>query len=270
MALMPFIPAGYPNLETTQAILPALEAGGANLIEIGIPFSDPVADGPTIQAAFATALAKGLRVADIFKAIAAARAMVSIPLVAMVSYSIVFRYGVDRFLNDAREAGFDGLIVPDLPPPEAQSVCGKVRAAGLDTVLLIAPTTASDRRKEIADLCSGFVYYLSVAGITGARDSLPADLKENVRRIKQISHVPVCVGFGVSRRNTSPSFPPSPTARSWAARSSNKSRCMKRKARRRLRRPCRIIAGCCGAGAAEASAQATETRREKRSQNDEL
>lgn len=199
MALMPFIPAGYPSLAATQAILPALESAGANLIEIGFPFSDPIADGPTIQAAFTAALAKKLHLADIFQTIAQTRPSLSIPLVAMVSYSIVFRYGVERFLRAARESGFDGLILPDLPPPEAQSVCAKVQAAGLDTILLVAPTTPPQRRKEIAGLCSGFVYYLSVAGITGARDRLPADLADNVRQLKQITPLPVCVGFGVSR-----------------------------------------------------------------------
>lgn len=198
IGFMPFIPAGFPDLETTAALLPALERAGANVIEIGIPFSDPVADGPVIQEAFTAALARKLRVCDIFACIAGARQSVSIPLVAMVSYSIVFRHGVENFCRDARSSGFDGLIIPDLPPPEAQNVCGIIRAAGLDTILLIAPTTAPDRRKEIANLCSGFVYYLSVSGITGERTSLPADLIDNVARLKQVSQCPVCVGFGVS------------------------------------------------------------------------
>src|ERR1700722_6079778 len=158
IALMPFVPAGYPDLATTAAVLPAIEAAGASLIEIGIPFSDPIADGPTIQAAFTEALAKKLKVADVLRTVAAVRPKVSIPLVAMLSYSIVFRYGLERFLKDAKSAGFDALILPDLPPPEAQRVCEAIRAAGLDTVLLIAPTSTPQRRKEIASLCSGFVY----------------------------------------------------------------------------------------------------------------
>jgi len=196
---MPFIPAGYPDLKTTTALLPALEAGGANAIEIGFPFSDPVADGPTIQAAFTSALAHKVKVADVFAAIAKARANVSIPLVGMVSYSIVFRYGLDRFLADARTAGVNGLILPDVPPPESQPICGKIRAAGLDTVLLVSPTTSPQRRQEIAALCSGFVYYLSITGITGARDTLPPDIEQNVRQLRAVSQVPVCVGFGVSK-----------------------------------------------------------------------
>jgi tryptophan synthase alpha chain len=199
LALMPFIPAGYPDLATTAALLPALEKAGANLIEIGIPFSDPIADGPTIQAAFTAALAKGLTLADIFQTVATARPKVSIPLVAMVSYSIVYRYGLDRFLADAKRAGFDGLILPDLPPPEAAAVCAKVQAAGLATTLLVAPTTSEARRKEIADLCTGFVYYLSISGITGERDRLPENIENNLRQLRALTKRPVCVGFGISR-----------------------------------------------------------------------
>jgi tryptophan synthase alpha chain len=199
LALMPFIPAGYPDLAATAAVLPAIEAAGASLIEIGIPFSDPIADGPTIQAAFTEALAKKLKVADIFRTIKAVRPRVSIPLVAMVSYSIVFRYGLDRFLSEMKSAGFDGLILPDLPPPEAERVCATVRATGIDTILLVAPSTTSERRREIARLSSGFVYYLSVAGITGERDRLPEDLERNVAELKSLTDRPVCVGFGIHK-----------------------------------------------------------------------
>jgi tryptophan synthase alpha chain len=199
IALMPFVPAGYPDLAATAAVLPAIEAAGASLIEVGIPFSDPIADGPTIQAAFTEALAKKLKVADIFRTIAEVRPRVSIPLVAMVSYSIVFRYDLNRFLKDMKAAGFNGLILPDLPPPEAQRVCDTVRAAGLDTILLVAPSTTPERRKEIAQLSSGFIYYLSVAGITGERDRLPADLERNVAELKSLTDRPVCVGFGIHK-----------------------------------------------------------------------
>jgi tryptophan synthase alpha chain len=198
IAFMPFVPAGYPDLETTVATLPALEGAGANIIEIGIPFSDPIADGPTIQASFTAALAKGLKLAELFATVKRARASVSIPLVAMVSYSIVFRYGLDRFLATAKDAGFDGLILPDLPPPEAQAIVERVRVAGLDTILLVAPTTSAERRREIGRLSSGFVYYLSVTGITGERDELPAGLAEGVRNMKTLTDKPVCVGFGIS------------------------------------------------------------------------
>lgn len=198
LALMPFLSAGYPDLPTTAATIKAIEASGASLIEVGFPFSDPIADGPTIQESYTRALTKKLKLADIYAAIAAARASVSIPLVGMVSHSIVYRQGVEKFVADAKRAGFDALIIPDLPPPEAQATCEKVRAGGLDTVLLVAPTTTPERRKEITSLCSGFVYYLSVSGITGERDQLPPNLAANVKALKAVTDKPVCVGFGIS------------------------------------------------------------------------
>jgi tryptophan synthase alpha chain len=199
IALMPFIASGFPDLASTAAVVPALEQAGATMVEIGFPFSDPIADGPVIQAAFTEALAKGIRLADTFRTIESVRKSVSIPLVGMLSYSIVFRYGLERFITDARNAGFDGLILPDLPPPEAQRVCAAIRAGGLDTVLLVAPTTTPQRRRQIVELCSGFVYYLSVSGITGERDRLPEDVIDNVRAIRELGETPVCVGFGIHR-----------------------------------------------------------------------
>ena len=197
--LVAFIPAGFPDLATTAKLLPALQEGGANVIEVGIPFSDPIADGPVIQEAFTAALAHKIRVSDVLLAVASVRSKVTIPMVAMLSYSIVYRYGLDRFITDAKSAGFDGLILPDLPPPEAQEICTKVRAAGLETILLVAPTTAPERRKEIADLSSGFVYYLSVSGITGERKELPADLAANVQELRRLTDRPICVGFGIHK-----------------------------------------------------------------------
>src|SRR4051812_34082159 len=199
IALMPFIPAGYPDLATTAALLPALEKAGANLVKIGIPFSDPIADGPVIQAAFTAAMAQGVTVEQVFRMVREARPKVSIPLVAMVSFSIVFRCGLERFVADAKAAGFDGLILPDLPPPEAATVCAKVQAGGLATVLLVAPTTSEKRRAEIARLSSGFVYYLSVSGITGERDRLPENIENNLKQMKSLMDRPICVGFGISK-----------------------------------------------------------------------
>ncbi len=197
---MPFIPAGYPDLAASMACIPALQKAGATLIEIGFPFSDPIADGPTIQAAFTEALARKLKVAEVFDAVRQARQSADLPLVAMVSYSIVYRYGPDRFFADAAAAGFDGLILPDLPPPEADTVCKRAWAAGLDTCLLVAPSTPAARRAEIARLSTGFVYYLSVAGVTGARDALPADLAKNLSDLRAVTDRPVCVGFGLHTR----------------------------------------------------------------------
>lgn len=199
LAFLPFLSAGYPDRSAFVETLRALPAAGADAVEIGFPFSDPIADGPTIQAAFAETLSRGFRIADVFSAVREGRSSVNIPLIAMVSHSIVYRLGIDRFIENCREAGFNGVLIPDLPPPEAQAVCDRIRAGGLDTVLLVAPTTSPQRRREIARLCSGFVYYLSVSGITGERDQLPADLPANVSDLKSASDVPVVVGFGISK-----------------------------------------------------------------------
>src|SRR5207245_66342 len=155
-------------------------------------------DGPVIQEAYTAALSRGLKLKEVLKTVRESRSSVSIPLVSMVSYSIVFRYGPERYFADAKEAGFDGLILPDLPPPEAEGICEKVRKAGLDTILLVAPTTSRERRKEIARLCTGFIYYLSVSGITGERQKLPEDLAEQLRQLKEMSGTRVCGAVGSS------------------------------------------------------------------------
>jgi tryptophan synthase alpha chain len=149
IGLLPFVPAGYPNLGTTAATIVELERAGASAIEIGFPFSDPIADGPVIQQAFTEALAAGVRVGDIFRTVGETRPHVALPLVAMASFSIVYRYGVERFVEHARAGGFDGLIVPDLPPPEAQNFAGAIRAGGLETVLLVAPSPPRSEQRRV-------------------------------------------------------------------------------------------------------------------------
>ncbi len=200
LALMPFVPAGFPTGDSTAATLDALADAGADLIELGIPFSDPVADGPVIQAAFNTALTHGYKVKDALAAVAA-RKNKSVPIVAMMSYSIVYRYGIAKFCDEALDAGFCGLILPDLPMPHGRESLKVIRDSGLSPVLLIAPTTSHDRRAEILHECRGFVYYLSVSGITGERSTLPADLPPKVAELKAESRpdLPVCVGFGISK-----------------------------------------------------------------------
>jgi len=199
IAFMPFVAAGYPDLETSLKLIPAFERAGAAAVEVGFPFSDPVADGPTIQEAFTIALSKKLRVDDILNGIGRLKGQISVPLVAMVSYSIVFRYGLTAFVKKAKEVGFSGLILPDLPPPEGDDICKQIQAGGLDTVLLVSPSTPASRLEKIISLCSGFVYCLSVSGTTGARDTLPPDIERNVNAIKAKTKLPVCVGFGVSK-----------------------------------------------------------------------
>ncbi len=199
IAVLPFIAAGYPDLDTSMQLLPALDKAGAAGAEVGFPFSDPIADGPIIQAAFTEALKHGLKVDQIFDGVAATRSQHALPLFAMVSFSIVYRYGVDAFVKKAKQSGFAATIIPDLPPPEAEETCKRIGAGGLETIMLISPSTPAKRRDEIARLCTGFIYYLSIAGITGERDKLPPGIEANVRAIKQITDRPVCVGFGISK-----------------------------------------------------------------------
>ena len=197
--LWPYVTAGYPDLDTTVALLKALDGAGVAGVELGFPYSDPVADGPVIQTSFSRALESGFRVGDVFDRIGAIRDGLSMPLLAMVSFSIVHRIGTQTFIDRAAAAGFDGLIIPDLSLEEADDTARIVTDAGLRLVMLVSPTTSQKRRERIATLSSGFVYYLSVAGITGERDRLPADLAENVDRLRQVSGRPVCVGFGIAQ-----------------------------------------------------------------------
>ncbi|XAL99716.1 tryptophan synthase subunit alpha [Phycisphaeraceae bacterium D3-23] len=197
-ALMPFITAGDGGLDTTARVIPALERGGASVCEVGIPFSDPIADGPVIQASMTRALDAGTRLAGVFETIAALRGSVSMGLVAMVSYSIVYRYGLDRFVKDAGQAGFDGLILPDLPIDEAAAARDAAGAGGLTLSMLIPPTTQIERARRIAEGCTGFVYVVSRGGITGERSALPEELPGRLRELRGVTDAPMAVGFGIS------------------------------------------------------------------------
>ena len=196
--LMPFVTAGDPTLEDLPEVLVALEAAGATAVEVGIPFSDPVADGPVIAASMQHALAGGVTVAGVMEAVAQARPRVRIPLVAMLSYSIVYRLGLEAFCRRAAEAGFDGLILPDLGLEESGPARGAAAAAGLTLSLLVAPSTPPERAAAVAAASSGFVYVVSRAGITGADAGPPADLRERVRRLRGQTELPLAVGFGIS------------------------------------------------------------------------
>ncbi len=197
MAFMPFITAGDPNLATTQAVLKELAAQGADLIEIGFPYSDPIADGPVIQASYTRALQQGVTVADIFRAIGELQDLP--PLVAMVSCALVFRAGPERFVQRAAEAGFAGLIVPDLPGDEAAEFAQTVADAGLDLIQLVAPTSPPERRRRILETCSGFVYCVAVSGTTGERSGVSSQLQEHLRELRQQTDLPLAVGFGISQ-----------------------------------------------------------------------
>ncbi|MBL8892576.1 MAG: tryptophan synthase subunit alpha [Planctomycetaceae bacterium] len=198
-AIMPFVTAGDPDLAFTEELLRRLDGLQPGLIEIGFPYSDPIADGPVIQASYTRALASQLRVDQIFESIGRVRPDLTQPLVAMVSYAIVLRYGSERFLEKARSAGFSGLIVPDFLWESEDPLRTLCLASGLDLIPLITPTTPPDRVSRIAQQASGFIYYVSVAGVTGERTGLPQDLQRNLAHLRRESPVPVCVGFGISQ-----------------------------------------------------------------------
>ena len=198
-AFMPFVTAGDPDLPTTAQALAALGRAGADLVELGIPFSDPIADGPTIQASFTRALAKELKFADTADAIKEVRSAFTKPIVFMVTYTIVHRIGPGKFASEAARAGADGLIVPDLPVEESAELTQRAHAENLHLIHLIAPTTTSKRRNKIIEESTGFIYYVSLTGVTGERDRLPAQLAQGVAAVKAETDVPVCVGFGISR-----------------------------------------------------------------------
>ncbi len=198
-AIMPFITAGDPDMEFTADLLRTIDRLRPGLIEVGFPYSDPIADGPVIQASYTRALKAGLKVDQIFDTVAKISSELTQPLVAMVSYAIVLRYGSERFLARARAAGFSGLIVPDFLWDGDDPLRTLCLATGLDLIPLITPTTPPDRVTRIAQQASGFIYYVSVAGVTGERSGLPEDLARNLSRLRRESPVPVCVGFGISQ-----------------------------------------------------------------------
>lgn len=198
-ALLPFITAGYPSLEATGALLREFDRIGVPVCELGIPFTDPIADGPVIQASYTDALASGVALDGVLGMVRRFRdAGGKLALLAMVSYSIVYRHGVEHFLDAAAAAGIDGLIVPDLPLGESAAMENLAAERGLALVLLIAPTTPPERRLEIARHSRGFLYFISVAGITGERTKLPPQTIDAVAEMRRHTDTPVCVGFGIS------------------------------------------------------------------------
>jgi len=198
-AFMPFITAGDPDLEFTQDVVRELAQRGCDICELGIPYSDPIADGPVIQASFTRALAKRVGLGDIFRHMADVTPRLSMPIVTMVSYAIVYRHGLGNYVTRAKAAGLAGAIVPDLPVEEAQPLADLCRREDFSLIQLITPTTPLDRARRIADSSSGFVYYVSVTGITGERSTLPAEILDNVAQLREKTHLPICVGFGISR-----------------------------------------------------------------------
>ncbi|MFH1245884.1 MAG: tryptophan synthase subunit alpha [Candidatus Omnitrophota bacterium] len=197
-AFIPFITAGDPDLETTRRLALEFDRLGADILELGVPFSDPLADGPTIQAASQRALENKVKVKDVFHLVKKIRERTDIPLVLLTYYNLISRLGPQKFAAQAKQAGADGIIVPDLPMEEAGELCKAAQENDLAVIFLLAPTSDSRRIKKIASLSGGFIYYVSLTGTTGARQSLPQGLTDKLGQIKKITTKPVCVGFGVS------------------------------------------------------------------------
>lgn len=196
--LAPFVTAGDPDPSTTLPLLEAIERGGASLCELGVPYSDPIADGPVIQSSYTRALAAGFTLERLFDIGRQATSRLRMPILPMASYSLIFRRGIDRFVADAVAAGFAGLVVPDLPLEESDQLDDAMRRARMALVRLVTPTTPPDRAAEIARRSTGFLYCVSLAGVTGARAELPAGLLERVRWLRTQTDVPILVGFGIS------------------------------------------------------------------------
>jgi tryptophan synthase alpha chain len=197
-ALILYVTAGDPDLETTEKLIPALDGAGVDILEIGVPFSDPTADGPVIQEAAQRSLRVGTTLAAILEMIARVRKVTSIPIVLFTYYNPVFAYGNERFALKAKKAGVDGVLVVDLPPEEADELRSFTDPQGIDFITLVAPTTDDRRLEKIVKTSSGFIYYISVTGVTGTKEPEAEAAARDMRRIRTATDLPVAVGFGIS------------------------------------------------------------------------
>lgn len=195
--LIPYFPAGFPSFKNSEEIFKALARAGADIIEIGIPFSDPLADGPTIQRASEEALTKGMTTAKVLEIVSNLRKKLDTPLLAMTYYNLVLHYGLEKFAKEAAKAGLDGVIIPDLPYDEASNWLKAARNR-LDTIFLLAPTSSSKRIAQVVRYSRGFIYCVSLTGVTGARKTLPKELPTFVKKVKAEAKMPVAVGFGIA------------------------------------------------------------------------
>ena len=198
VGLVPFLTAGDPDLETSAALVREMVRQGADVIELGVPFSDPMADGPTVQRAAERALRAGTSLARVIDLVRSLRRTLDVPILLFGYYNPIWRYGAARFAADAREAGVDGVLCVDLPPEEADELKRETDRHDLDMIFLLAPTSTPERERAVLRRARGFLYYVSVTGVTGVRDRLPADLDAQVRRVRAASPVPVGVGFGIA------------------------------------------------------------------------
>lgn len=197
-ALIPYVTVGYPSIEATLKVVPLLAESGCDIIELGIPFSDPLADGVTIQNSSYQAIKNGVTPRLCLEVAAELSQKVDVPLVFMSYYNPIFHYGLKEFCRRCAESGIDGLIIPDLPPEEGAGLEEFAGEKGIDLIYLLAPTSSLDRIRLAGERSGGFVYLVSVTGITGARDALPADLEEFVSRVRKVIKKPLCVGFGIA------------------------------------------------------------------------
>jgi tryptophan synthase alpha chain len=197
-ALIPYITVGYPTIETTLRAVPLFAGIGCDIIELGIPFSDPLADGATIQQASYEALRQGVTTKVCFEVAQELRRRVKIPLVFMTYYNPVLKFGLEKFCSKCAEVGIDGLIIPDLPPEEGQDLEQSSRRHALDLVYLLSPASTEERIRLVTGRSTGFIYLVSLTGVTGARDRLPAGLESFVGSVRKRSEKPLCVGFGIS------------------------------------------------------------------------
>ncbi len=200
-AFIAFITAGYPNLNTTKKLLLEFSRIGVDIVELGVPFSDPMADGPIIQEASQAALKNKVNLTKIFNLVKEARKNTDMPICLMSYYNPIFCFPQERFVKQAKAAGVDGVIVPDLPPEEAGVFVKAANISGLDVIFFLAPTSARSRIKLVSKTARGFIYYVSLTGVTGPRRKLPADITKNLKIFKSFNHKPVCVGFGISHKS---------------------------------------------------------------------
>ncbi len=197
-ALIPFITAGDPDLETTARALKVLDTNGADLIELGVPYSDPLADGPVIQAAASRALARGVTLDQVLEVVKTAGTEVDAPIILFTYYNPILNRGIESFMQDIARAGVAGLVVPDLPLEEIDTLLAAASQASIDVTLLVAPTSPIERIRSIADQAQGFVYLVSVTGVTGMRTEIQDRVKDLLKTLKQTTDKPIAVGFGVS------------------------------------------------------------------------